>query len=509
MTSIPADRGILLGNVVEKWRIDNLQVIAELQSPVDLANDRLNNLVLSNHKIGMIYLQMVNMKVDLVSLEKLNVEKVALKAEMADAAIDLGLQTVKAERAIRVVKEKMAQMKISKQIESPIDFELSKVAPFPLSFDSLNFDVQYFKVMESLDASTAHASQVSSYVASSFSVSFLGAGVAGATQHAQTASNTAMAQASTNKVEGTIVIVAEATHKQTDMIVPCYLDAQKSVKAWNYTYPEDPLTTDPMSMILTARKENPLKTISVITGEAKSSSFVGYVHLLKTERTEQTQMTDSVVSAFASAMEVNMMIAAFSGKMSMSQSQSSSASQLFSTAKIQNTVSLTCQGVIPSIVSKTLETSVQNLQPDPSAVMTQLAAISQASGDVVNNTTSSNSEGDASGTIAASAGSATQAAKAIELNNSYITSAVQALGEATVEQNQVIDTNSMMTAFEDFVKKVQEGNCGVPTKFLLKELTKADIAKVYIRKYYPNGAQTMQAARDGELGINREEKEGG
>eukprot|EP00547_Thalassionema_nitzschioides_P007283 CAMPEP_0194221022 /NCGR_PEP_ID=MMETSP0156-20130528/29729_1 /TAXON_ID=33649 /ORGANISM="Thalassionema nitzschioides, Strain L26-B" /LENGTH=52 /DNA_ID=CAMNT_0038951295 /DNA_START=81 /DNA_END=235 /DNA_ORIENTATION=+ len=51
MTSIPADPSLVLGNIVQPWHIIQLQAIAKLQDPVDLATDRLNNLTMSNYKI--------------------------------------------------------------------------------------------------------------------------------------------------------------------------------------------------------------------------------------------------------------------------------------------------------------------------------------------------------------------------------------------------------------------------------------------------------------------------
>jgi len=88
MTSIPADPSLVLGNIVQPWHIIQLQAIAKLQDPVDLATDRLNNLTMSNYKIRMIYHQMVAMKVDIFALEKINDEVLELKKEMTKAAIE-------------------------------------------------------------------------------------------------------------------------------------------------------------------------------------------------------------------------------------------------------------------------------------------------------------------------------------------------------------------------------------------------------------------------------------
>lgn len=492
MTSIPADRGLNLGQIVPLWRIRQLQAIAELQNPVDLANDRLNNLTLSNYKIAMVFQQMVNMKVNLFSLGKLRAEMFALKAEMADAAIDLGAQIMIAERAIRALKAKVfKQTKITAMIESPIDFSLSKCEQFPLSFDSLKFDVQFFQVQTSADASTAFANSVSSYVGQQFSGSDQATSSMSAAASAHT---TALSQVNTSRLEGTIVICAFASHKQMDIISPLVLDPEKAVHAWNSCFPLDRLRTNPIEMLAAAVLENPLSfgAINILTGAAKSSSFVGYVHLLKTEITTQTQYTASVAASVQESLENAMAISSYSGKFSANRQASTTVNALLSTARIQAQCSLHCEGIIPSIVSNEVSTTVQNLKPDPSAVMQQLGAISNASSTEVNTG------------MATAAAQAATGSQFIELNNSYISEVVQSLGEEDTIKNKVIDPNSLMTAFEDYVQKAQEGNCGVPTAYYLKQLTKADVAKCYIRRFYPNGAATQAEARAGQLGTTPE-----
>lgn len=499
MTSIPADPGLVLGNIIQPWHVTQLQAIAQLQNPVDLANERLNNLTMSNYKIRMIYHQMVNMKVDHQSLKKIKKEMVVLKKEMANAAVDLGNQIIISERAIRKLKDKLfAQTKISQQVESPVDFVQSEVKPFPLSFDSLKFDVQFFQVQTSADASTAHANSVSAFVAGSFSGAgqpTLGAAASASAHH------TAMTQVNTNKLDSTIVFTAIATHKQADMLAPLVIDADKAVHAWNYCYPMDKVRCGPREIYKAALKddgkEKKLRTIKILTGTAKSSSFVGYVHLLKTERTRQTQHTAAIAASVQASIENNMATASMMGKFGASVETSTSVNALLSTARIQNQCSLQCQGIIPSIASSSVQTAVQNLNPDPSAVMAQLGAITEASAGVVNSS------------MEMAASDATTGAQFMSLNGDYVKNVVQTLGEEARIDNKVIDANSMMTAFEDYVTKAMEGGCGIPTAFFLKEMSKSDVAKIYIKKFYPNGATNQRDAMRGQLGMDAEEKDGG
>eukprot|EP00547_Thalassionema_nitzschioides_P016981 CAMPEP_0194250576 /NCGR_PEP_ID=MMETSP0158-20130606/23427_1 /TAXON_ID=33649 /ORGANISM="Thalassionema nitzschioides, Strain L26-B" /LENGTH=434 /DNA_ID=CAMNT_0038987437 /DNA_START=68 /DNA_END=1369 /DNA_ORIENTATION=+ len=434
MTSIPADPGLVLGNIVETWRVEQLQAIAQLQAPVDLANDRLNSLSLSSYKIEMVYQQMVNMRVDVMSLVKIQTEMVALKAEAAEAAIDLAVQVMTSEKAIRSLKAKIfRQTKISEQVESPMNYELSQIQQFPLSFDSMKFDVQFFQVQQTADASTAHASDISAHVASTFQKGGSGGGVQAGMNAAASAHSTTMAQMNSNSVEGTVVITAFCTHKQTDMISPFVMDPEKAVRAWNECNPEDYLSYDAPDMWKAALVDTGIGSMQILSGAAKSSSFVAYVHILKTEQTTQNSSTSSVAASVAATVESHMFGNSLSGGFGMSKQQSSSVSNMLSTANLTSNCSLQCEGVIPSIVSNEVKTTVQNMNPDTSQVMGQLNAIADASAV------------DTNGGMEAAAGNAATGSQFQALNNGYVTNVVSSLGEEQRLSNQVIDTNSMMT----------------------------------------------------------------
>mmetsp|Transcript_11588 Transcript_11588/g.17829 ORF Transcript_11588/g.17829 Transcript_11588/m.17829 type:complete len:505 (+) Transcript_11588:109-1623(+) len=494
MTSIPADPGLVLGNIIEPERIENLKAIALAQAPLDAANDRLNNLLRNTYKIQLIFQQMVNMMVDPLSLVEIQAELIALKAEAAEAAVDLAKKTIEAEKKVRDMKAKN-QTKITKQIESPLNYDACDVKQFPLSFDSLKFDVQFFQVARSADASTAHATTVGSHVAASMNGSFA---AQASMQMGASATTTTMAQVNTNDVDGTIVITAYANHKETDIISPFVMDAEKAVTAWNWCNSDDRLKTGPQEMWEAALDDKGGKegsSLQILSGVAKSSSFVGFVHILKSERTVQSSVSASVAASVAATMYANMGQAAAMGSFGVSSEVSSTVSSMLSTANLTSNCSMQCEGVIPSIVSNTIETTVQNMSPDPKNVMAQLGAIADAS------SISGGNEG-GGGLMGSMAGNAKTGAQFIELNNSYLKNVVSSLGEQTRLSNKVIDTNTMMTAFEDYVKKAMEGKCGVPTAFFIKDLKKSDVAKCFIRKYYPNGATNQTDAMDGQLGIN-------
>mmetsp|Transcript_39048 Transcript_39048/g.43167 ORF Transcript_39048/g.43167 Transcript_39048/m.43167 type:complete len:98 (+) Transcript_39048:2-295(+) len=86
------------------------------------------------------------------------------------------------------------------------------------------------------------------------------------------------------------------------------------------------------------------------------------------------------------------------------------------------------------------------------------------------------------------------------LNSEYMKNSVSNISESQNDKNKVIDMNSLMTAFESYVEKAMAGESGIPTSFYFKRLTKSDIAKCYLRNFYPSGITSNKDAVSGQLG---------
>lgn len=527
MTSIPADPTITLGNIVSLEKIDQLMQIAEAQKPQNLANDRLNGLILSTYKIDMIEKQMVNMKIQWKSLEALRKEKQKLKVEMAESAVELAQATIKTEEDVRNLKMAFAQQQISFSAESPINWETSAIKAVPISYDSLKFDVQFFQFMgaedkQSADSSSstsvtrdtqsrgaadegsageAHGSRVASYV--SDTLASMGDAPTGNSSkaHTESAHSSSQRASTENTLDGTVVIVAKCTHKSADVMAPCVLDARKSVAAWNFYYPDEYVSTDAREIFKAAgigKKPKPpgkdKKVLHLLSGVSRGSSFVGYAHITKIEKTSSSTSSQSTVTAVAETLQSEMFMNSLRGNFGSNSTSGSTASNLMSTSSLQASCSLTCEGVIPSIVANDMGQVVQGLNPDPSQVMSQLDAINNQSSSAVSANTS----------VEAGAGDAANGARFMELNESHLSASATALAEKNTVQNKIIDMNTMMTAFSDYVTQAAGGGVGIPINYFIKELTKEEIAKVYIRKFYPNGATNQKDAMAGALGGNVE-----
>ena len=83
----------------------------------------------------------------------------------------------------------------------------------------------------------------------------------------------------------------------------------------------------------------------------------------------------------------------------------------------------------------------------------------------------------------ANVGNQMQAVQSAQVQN-----VMSGLVEMEKAENKVMDVNTMMTAFEDYVDKVSSGGTdvlGVPITYYIKNITKSQLAQLWVLKYYP------------------------
>ena len=105
-----------------------------------------------------------------------------------------------------------------------------------------------------------------------------------------------------------------------------------------------------------------------------------------------------------------------------------------------------------------------------------------------------------SGDVPYEAGKAKAGQQFITLNNSYISEVVSNLSTVDNNNNKVIDVNSLMTAFDDYVQKAQEGNSGVPINFFVRHIDKPMICKAWLKKFSPQDNWQLSSGDDNEEG---------
>mmetsp|Transcript_21300 Transcript_21300/g.24298 ORF Transcript_21300/g.24298 Transcript_21300/m.24298 type:complete len:501 (-) Transcript_21300:153-1655(-) len=498
-SSLAADKGLVMGNIVSPQRMELLRDLASVQKPQSVVRENLDSLMLSKRQFSMIYNEMVNMGVEESDLSAIRVEQKNLKREMARQAVELGRQTIATQESIRQIKARLADITITPS--SPLDFAKCNFRSLPLSSDDLRLDVQYFRNEGNRDSASSLANQVSIHVSNAFQGNVSPKSSSDMSNAARTFMES---QHSNHDIDGTIVITASCTHRQATVIDPFVLDPMKAVSSWNTMFPTDKIRTDPDSIYRAALEynendenedENNRNVISILSGATYGSSFVGMVHMLKTNEDMSRQSGESTASSMKKMMTSHLSVAEQSGDFGVSNNFGKLMKELMSKTTYSTHCNLVTEGIIPIITSNTMKTTVASLRPDPKEIMAQLAAIQGSNDMVVNDSMES------------IANKAKTGAQFMKLNSSYLKDTVSALGSYDSDQNKVIDMNSLMTAFEDYVAKAIAGNSGTPINFFLRELTRKDIAASYIKKYYPNGADTQRNAIAGTIGNTQQQQE--
>lgn len=478
-STIPYDPSLVLGNIVDPKTIDTVVKIAELQQPVDAAEAKLNSLITLHRSTEMTIQELLDMRLDASALLAQNT---ATGQEIQKAAGEYAAKKVAAETEIQKYRAELS--KVDYEVESPLDYNKSQIKTLGLSTDSLQLNVQYFSRITEGQVSETHASNISSFV--SESLRYFGQHHAAQAAHAvQSQVNT---QIEDHEIAGTLVISITCTHRNAQVFAPLILDIDKAVRAWNTLFPGDMIkTNDPVGILITQANAQTRaeRKMHIISGATFGSSFVGMVHILNSTNTVSHQQMQSIASNLQSTFDVGGWFAAATGGFGVESSFSESAKALLSTQNIQSHCSLVTMGIIPSIKSNQVMLGVKQLADfDPATEMERLAALQGATAGANN-------------TISSSADAARTGQQMITLQNATITSALTGLSQIDDGQNSIIDINSMMTGMEDYIQKCVDAdqNVGVPINYYLKPLTKADITRAWLNKYYPielkNGAGSI------------------
>lgn len=475
-TSIPYDPSLELANIVPQNTLNTLLNIAQAQAPVDAAQDALNRAIMTVRSLDMTMSEMVNMGIDASKVTK---SLTQAKENVQSSAQNLIDAKLKAWPEINKLRGELSGLHES--LESPVDYNRTEIKQMPLSADSLNFDAQYFSHDGEQQGSSSSLAAISSYV--SAATSFLGDKFS--SQATASAQQQVSQQMEHHDVEGTLIITAGCTHRMAAILAPFVIDVDKGVRVFNRLFPDNMIKTNSvasMAKIAQAQDTKNEKSFSILSGANYGSSFIGMVHVLRTEDTQASQKMKSVAASLQAQMEVSCWFESEKGGFGADSSFANDAKRLLSEQNISSHISLISMGGIPSVVSNEVQLGVQKFADfDPAAMMGKLAAFQNA-------TNASDSS------VAQAADKARTGQTMMAINHQQITSVMSGLQAVDDGSNKMLDINSLMTAFEDYIQKAIDGKVGVPINYFIKPITASQLAQMWIAKYYP--AQYVTAAGD-------------
>lgn len=479
-STIPYDPSLVLGNIVSQEKLDNVVKIAQFQAPADAAETNMNSLMSLKRSIDMTIQEMMDMGIDTIDLIG---ESEEIGEQLQKAAIAYGKAKLEAEKNIQPLKAKVVE--VNEEVESPIDYNRSQLKQMPISADSLQMNCQYFSFDQNAQSSSSHAATVASFVSDSMSCF----GESQSSQAHASAQSQMNSQHSRHSIAGTLVVSITCTHKNAQVFAPYILDVDKAVRSWNRLFPDNMINTnspDDIAKIEALGDTKKDKSISLLSGATYGSSFVAMVHILNTTESESSQSMESVAASMQETFDIGGWFASGTGGFGVSASFSDSAKNLLSTQNVTSHCTLITMGIIPSIKSNQVAMAVKQFSDfDPQKSMESLAALQGA-------TASENN------TVGEAAGAARTGQQMINLKNSTITAALSGVSDIDDGQNKIIDTNSVMTALDDYVDRCVSGgdNLGVPINYYLKPITQSEIARAWMAKYYPNKFNKAGSADD-------------
>lgn len=467
--TIPYDSSLVLGNVVHPETMKNLLDIAAAQAPVEAAQDELNSLITMKRSLDMTTQELLNMNVDTAQLQS---EIASVNQEISKSADSYAKLRITQEKAIKDLRAK--QLAVHADIESPIDYVRTQIKKMPLSADSIKMDAQYFSFDENSQRAQNIISSVKAFV--SESTSFLGDKLS--TEAATAAATQLSRQLENHNVEGTLVITASCTHKDAALLAPFILDVDKAIRVWNSVFSSDNekiKISTPAELAKIADEEGTSKelVLPILSGATYGSSFVGMVHVLRSESTQSSQEMASIAANMQSQFDIGCWYASEAGGFGVDSNFASDIKNMLSKQTVSSHVSLITMGSIPSIKSNQVKIGVKQFADfDPAKMMDKLATLA--------NSTSSEKK-----SVAESAAAARTGKQMIEMQGATVNNVMLGLAEIDDGANQMLDVNSLMTAFEDYVAKAIAGEIGVPINYYVKNITRAQLAQMWVAKYFP------------------------
>lgn len=466
-STIPFDPSIVLGNIVDPAKLDQLNRIAEKQAPIDAAENEMNSLITLRRSIESTARELANMGISTIELNKKSKE---IGDSIRAAAIGYATKKIEGKEEIQKIQ---AEPIVNASWESPLDYNRTQIKKMPLSADSMNMSVQYFSFDRNSQDSATQSQSIMDFISSEFK--FLGDEFSD--QASKTAASQIHSQYSRHDISGTLVIAINCTHKDAALLAPCAIDVDKAIRVWNQIFRDDMLKTDdPKNMLETAKNAGTDKeqSITIVSGATYGSCFIGMVHILNTQSTISTEKMNTVAESIQAQFKVDSWLTNAAGGFGVNSQFAKDVKSLLSTQEISSHCTLTTRGAIPSIKSNQVKMAVQQFASfDGKDAMENLASLQ-------------NMTASAKDSVDASAEGARLGNQMIALKNAQIKGVLSGLSEIDDGCNQMIDVNSMMTALEDYINKALSGELGIPINYYLKPITKSQLAQMWVDKYFPD-----------------------
>lgn len=456
--SLPYDHpALVLGHIVPAPLLALLDKVRSIQGRTDAAMERMHSLMSMRRSLSMTLSEMMSMGIDVTALESRLEE---LNHAIAQAASDYISKRLDNDAAIQVERDRLLEIDLSGLSESPLDLSQCQVERKPLASDSVQIDIQYFKHLGTEGAAGAVRSRVEQMVREN---------TAGQPQQASKLAGQAGAlvaqQQDSHDLVGTLVITANATHRQVAMLQPVKLDLQKAMDAWNASFASATLRlnpADPVGLIKVAsqtRGDAVDKNLTLLTGVAYGSSFVGMIHLVRSKMSP-SGLSDAEIAAMVERLRVGTLINSESGGIGTEQSVLDEVRQMISDQGFTAHVSILVNGALTTPAAKNVEALVDRTIKVPPRM--PFVGVFPMPGETF-------SQGARAGQTVA------------QVEAGKVSGLVSALGSMDKAHDAGIDLSTLFTAFDNYLTAIASADSvGTPIGFYVKRINAAQIAREWL-----------------------------
>lgn len=466
-TTIPYDSSIALGNIVDPKKLEVLEQISREEAPIDVAENKMNDLIAFKRSIDNTIRELGSMGVSTTDLFNQSRE---VGRQIQTAAVDYA--KIKLDAKTKILEIKAAPM-VHANWESPLDYNRTEIKKMPLSADSMNMNVQYFSCDENSQSAQTQSENIQAFISSEFKM----LGDDFSHQASTAAARQINSQYSRHDISGTLVIAISCTHKDAALLAPCVIDVDKAIRVWNSMYVDDKIKVDSPSNIMQIAAQEATaeeKAMTIVSGATYGSCFVGMVHILNNSVTRSSEEMDSLAESIQSQCKVASWFADVSGGFGLGSQFAKDMKNLFSSQNVTSHCTITTKGSIPSIKANNVKLAVKEFTKfDGESAMEKITALQNATAGDKNS-------------VGKAAESARLGQQMTSLQSAQIQGVLTGLSEIDDGENKILDINSMMTALEDYINKALSGQLGMPINYYLKPITKAQLAQLWVNKYFPD-----------------------
>ncbi len=461
-SSIPYDHpSLVLGNIVNKKVLKGLNIVSSLQKEIDAAQDKLNSNITLKRSFEMTKSELISLGVIKKETKEITEGIKEVDKNILEASQNYLKVRIKNEKEILNARTEISKLKVGDEIESPLDYGVVKLKGLPLSSESLKLDAQYF----SHENNDSVAGEIKNYVEESMDMTSENSRKLG-----DKVSKLVHQQQKNHRLSGTLVITANCTHKNIGVIEPFKIDIEKAIDVWN-AHQTKKLKREPRSMKQIAISENDSdqdEGITIISGAAYGSSFVGMVHIVKNERIA-TNPSNEELNRLQERIKLSGWVQYQSGGVGVDSSVVEDIKRMLSSYEVSSHISLIVMGATPSIKSNNLSSNLKEISGFDSAKRKPHSEINKHS-------------------IKSDADEAKNQNLNAHIEHKRTAGLLNTLGAMDNQTNKVMDINSLMLAFENYLNAIlpKEGKViGTPIHFYLKKITAPQIAGLWLNKYFP------------------------